>query len=325
MMLARRSLLEWCAALGISGPGMPRPRSGQQHVAEPVSTPLWPGAPPGAPDPLPIERIVDQGGLPNGPNRYVEGVAHPLLLQFLPERQTSSGAVLLMPGGSYMREVIDREGLETARMLNAQGIAAFILRYRLPIDGWRDRSFAPLQDAQRAMRLIRARAPSIGIDPERIAVLGFSAGGHLAALLASLHMRSTYRPVDGADALSARPALTGLLYPVIDMNPPLVHAKSRDALLGPNATAAACAEFSAQRLVTSATPPAILFHAADDPGVPMGNSLAMFEALRAAKVAAEMHIFESGGHGFGIQGAQGKPAAAWPELFLAFARAHAVI
>jgi acetyl esterase/lipase len=289
---------------------------------EPVAIPLWPGLPPGAPDVMPVETIVDQGGLASGPNRYIAGIADPLLHQLVPEQRTSNAAVMLMPGGSYLREVIDREGLETARWLNAQGITAFVLRYRLPAEGWRDRADVPLQDAQRAIRLIRARAGALGLDRNRIAVIGFSAGGHLAASLAVGHARPLYQPTDGADALSARPDLAGLLYPVIGMAEPLAHVRSRDALFGANARPEAIDAQSVERHVTADTPPVILFHAADDKSVPVGNSLAMFAALRAAAVPAELHVFEEGGHGFGIGGAAGKPAAAWPDLFLRYARRH---
>ncbi|WP_116091787.1 alpha/beta hydrolase [Sphingomonas crusticola] len=294
-------------------------------AVEPTTIPLWPGLPPGAPAILPVETIVDQGGLPSGPNRYILGIARPTIQCFVPERQTSDGAVLLMPGGSYLREVIDREGLETVRLLNARGITAFLLRYRLPAEGWHDRSSVALQDAQRAVRLIRARATQFGLNPSRIAAVGFSAGGHLAASLAVGHARPTYAAVDSVDRVSARPDLVGLLYPVIGMAAPLVHARSRDALLGSEPTAEAIAAQSVERNVTADTPPVIIFHAADDASVPVENSLAMFAALRAAGGPSELHLFEHGGHGFGIGGAVGKTASAWPDLFLGFAKSHDIL
>lgn len=155
--------------------------------------------------------------------------------------------------------------------------------------------------------------------------MGFSAGGHVAAYLATGHARQTYAPIDTADALSARPDLSALIYPVIDMAPPLAHAGSRTALLGPSPTPQAEAAASPHRHVTADTPSTFLVHALDDPSVPVDNSLNYLAALRAAKVRAEAHIFEEGGHGFGIHLARGKPAAAWPDLFLAWAGRHGLM
>jgi acetyl esterase/lipase len=169
------------------------------------------------------------------------------------------------------------------------------------------------------MRLIRAGAERYRIDPRRVAALGCSAGGHLAASLATGHAREIYAPVDEADRLSARPDLSALLYPVIDMAPPYAHGGSRTALLGVQPDPAMEAAYSPHRRVTAETPPTFVVHAADDASVPVENSLNYLAALRAAKVPAEAHIFEEGGHGFGVYLARGKPAHAWPELFLAWA------
>jgi acetyl esterase/lipase len=169
------------------------------------------------------------------------------------------------------------------------------------------------------MRLIRSRAAGFGIDPRRVAAMGFSAGGHVAASLATRHQAKVYEPVDAADRLDARPDLSSLMYPVIDMARPFAHAGSREALLGASPAPAAEAAYSPHRHVDAATPPTFLIHAWDDPSVPVENSLSCLAALRAAKVPAEAHLFEEGAHGFGIFGARGKPAAAWPDLFLAWA------
>jgi acetyl esterase/lipase len=280
---------------------------------------LWPGKPPGAPPVLPKEAIVDRAKTSGFQDRFVTGIGEPRMTVFRPARPNGA-AILIAPGGGYVRVVIDKEGFETAHRLAVAGITAFVLRYRLPREGWAQPSDAPLQDAQRAIRLIRAGAASYGIDPKRVAAMGFSAGGHVMASLATRHQTPVYPSQDAADRVDARPDLSALIYPVIDMARPLAHAGSREALLGPDPTPAAEAAYSPQRHVDGSTPPTFLVHAADDPGVPVENSLNYLAALRVAKVGAEAHIFEEGGHGFGIYLARGKPAQAWPDLFLTWAQ-----
>lgn len=283
---------------------------------------LWPGKPPGALAVLPHEEIVDRMKTSGFQDRYVTGVGEPLMTVFRPARPNGA-ACLISPGGGYIRVVIDKEGFEIARCLAEAGVTSFVLRYRLPAEGWAAPAETPLQDAQRAIRLIRANAAKYGVDPKRIVSLGCSAGGHVAASLATGFGRAVYAPVDAADRQSARPDLSALLYPVVDMSQPYAHAGSRTALLGAAPTAEAEALWSPHRHVTAETPPTFLVHAADDPSVPVENSLNHLAALRAAKIAAEAHIFEEGGHGFGIHMARGKPAHAWPDLFLAWAARRA--
>lgn len=314
MPIDRRSLLAITAATAAS--------PAAADASDPTETVrIWPGRPPGAPTPPPLEAITDRIATSGFQDRYVTGIATPLMTVFRPARP-SGAAALLIPGGGYIRVVVDKEGFEVARRLNNAGVTCFVLRYRLPTDGWTDRADCALQDAQRAMRLIRAGAANFGVDPSRVCAMGFSAGGHVAASLATGHARATYAPVDAADALSARPDLSALLYPVIDMAPPNAHAGSREALLGPAPSPAQEHAASPHRHVTTDTPPTFLAHAADDPSVPVDNTLGYLAALRAARVRAEAHIFEEGGHGFGIRLARGKPCAAWPDLFLAWAAAH---
>ncbi|WP_372782814.1 alpha/beta hydrolase [Phenylobacterium sp.] len=237
---------------------------------------------------------------------------------FRPARPNGA-ALLIAPGGGYIRVVIDKEGFEVGHRLAAAGITCFVLRYRLPAEGWDQAADAPLQDAQRAMRLIRAGAARFGVDPKRVAAMGFSAGGHVAASLATRHQARVYAPVDAADALEARPDLSALMYPVIDMARPFAHPGSREALLGRPPAPGSEAAYSPHLHIDRSTPPTFLVHAWNDTSVPAENSLNYLAALRAAKVAAEAHIFEEGGHGFGLGLARGKPAAAWPELFLSWA------
>jgi acetyl esterase/lipase len=240
---------------------------------------------------------------------------------FRPDRPDGS-AVIIAPGGGYVREMLDSESFETARRLNGAGVTAFVLRYRLPDEGWADRSDVPLQDAQRAMRLVRANAGRHSVDPARLGFMGFSAGGHLAASIGTRFAAAVYKPIDAADTMDARPAFIVTLYPVITMGEG-AHAQSRDSLLGLSATPEEIAAYSVEKNVPATTPPAFVCLAADDPLVPpFPNGIAFYAALRAAKVPAELHVFEQGGHGFGIRRTVGKPDAAWPELLISWAQSH---
>jgi acetyl esterase/lipase len=313
-MMDRRSLLALAAA-SVPAASLPPVAGDPTEVI-----PLWPGLPPGAPAVLPQEQYVDRQTPGMAHDRYAAAIARPTISVFRPDHPTGDG-VLIAPGGGYVRVVTDKEGYEAARWLNARGITAFVLRYRLPGGGWANHGDVPLQDAQRAMRLIRAKASSFSVDPERLAVMGFSAGGHVAASLAVRHGATVYAPVDAADRLSARPRVAALVYPVISMGSH-VHMGSRDELIGKAPSDAAIRAYSPERNVSAATPPTILFHAADDPTVPVENSLAMFDALRGASIAAELHIFEKGGHGFGLRLPPTDTAMRWPDLFLTFAKNH---
>jgi acetyl esterase/lipase len=314
MSLDRRAVLGLAAAAAT--PALAAPPGTLPDPTEVV--PLWPGRPPGAQRILPREEIIDRIKTSGFQDRYVSGVGAPLMTVFRPAKPNGA-AVLIAPGGGYIRVVIDKEGFEVGHRMAAAGITSFVLRYRLPAEGWNRQADVPLQDAQRAMRLIRNGAAGFGIDPKRVAAMGFSAGGHVAASLATRWQAKVYVPIDGADRLDARPDLSVLMYPVIDMARPFAHLGSREALLGKPPEPGAEAAYSPQLHVDSATPPTFLVHAWNDPGVPTENSLDYLAALRAAKVPAEAHIFEEGGHGLGIYGARGKPAAAWPDLFLAWA------
>lgn len=281
---------------------------------------LWPGTPPGGEGVALTAEIVERStDLAAFHDRFVHKIGTPLLTVFRPAKPDGS-AVLIAPGGGYVREVLDKEGFETARYFNKAGVTVFVLRYRLPAEGWANGADVPLQDAQRAMRLIRANAAQYGIDPARVGVMGFSAGGHVAASLATRFGEKVYTSVDGADSLDARPAFAGLLYPVITMDENS-HTGSRKALLHAGETKASIAHYSCEKWVTAETPPSFLCYALDDATVPpVGNAVAMYLALAAAKIRAEIHGFQEGGHGFGLRIAQGKPCAVWPDLFLSWAR-----
>lgn len=307
----RRTLLTLASATA-AAPARAQPADPVERVK------LWPGRPPGALATLPHEQIVDRVKTSGFQDRIVTGVGEPLMTVFRPARPNGA-ACLIVPGGGYIRVVIDKEGFEIAHRLAEAGVTSFVLRYRLPAEGWASPSDVPLQDAQRAVRLIRARAGRYGVDPDRLVAMGCSAGGHVAASLATGHARAVYPPVDDADEQPARPSLSALLYPVIDMALPFAHRGSRAALLGASPTPTVEAAYSPNRHVTAVTPPTFLVHAADDTSVPPENSLSYLTALRAAGIAVEAHFFEEGGHGFGIHLARGRPVQAWPGLFLAWA------
>lgn len=298
----------------------------QLSTAPPVDPteifPLWPdGLPDGAHLDTALKVVENSHDPQKFHDRVATGIAKPTLSVFRPATPDGS-AVLILPGGGYRQLDIDGEGFDVARRLNEAGITAFVLFYRLPHEGWRNAPDVPLQDAQRAIRSIRANAAQFAIDAGRTGVLGFSAGGHLAASLATRSGAKAYSPRDATDAESAAPSFAAFLYPVITMLPPFAHEATRDALLGSHPSSAQRAAYSCERSVKSDTPPCFLAAAANDPDVAPDNMLSMFASLRAAHVPAEMHIFEKGGHGFGIRGAAANPATIWPELLLRWGAAH---
>jgi len=283
--------------------------------------PLWPGTPPGGAGVALTLRFTETIEPDGFHVRSVSRIQTSGFSVYRPARPNGM-ALLIIPGGSYVSEGMDRGGREIAERFTQSGITCFILRYRLPGEGWANRSDVPLQDAQRAMRLIRANATRYGIDPSRLAVIGFSAGGHLAASLATRSTASVYPAMDAADALSARPILAGLMYPVVTMGDG-AHAQSREMLLGPSPSVQAVDAYSVQRHVAADTPPVFLCLPADDVVVqPAPNGIALYSALIAAKIPTDLHVFEVGGHGFSLHWTKGKPCAAWPDLFQAWAATH---
>lgn len=282
---------------------------------------LWPNGAPGGEGVTAVEAIVDRT-TPDGPqDRAQVHTRKPTLVVFRP-KTPNGAAVMLIPGGGYERVVLDKEGYETARWLNARGYACFVLFYRMPGDGWTAGGDAPLQDAQRAMRLIRSKAGAMGFSPDRVAIMGFSAGGHLAANLTVRFDAASYAPIDAADQLPAKPNLSALIYPVISTDPAIAHGGSRKQLLVADASPERALELSPEKQVREGLSPVFQVHAADDKTVPVENTLAMFAALKAKAVPAEMHVFEEGGHGFGLRFKPDQPVAAWPDLFVAYAKRH---
>ncbi|MEO5774314.1 MAG: alpha/beta hydrolase [Sphingomicrobium sp.] len=282
--------------------------------------PIWNGAPPGGPRTPVKDEFVFRSGPAKPDDIAWTHVAVPTLTVTRPARP-NGGAVLVIPGGGYARVALSRGGSGQAADLAALGYTAFDLRYRLAHDGWAAGPDAPLQDAQRAMRLIRAGAKRWGIDPAHVTAMGFSAGGHLAARLGSRHSLKSYDARDTADRLSARPTVLGLFFPVVKMEGPAAHGQSKRELLGATADPARMHIYSADTDLPADMPPSYLACCADDPVVPPANSLAMFNALQSAHIPSELMVFERGGHGFPKPGPDGKPYP-WLDLFLRFATRH---
>lgn len=282
---------------------------------------LWPDGAPGMPARPPVERVIERSTDTALNDRAMLGITRPRLAVFRPV-VANGAAIVIFPGGGYRWVVVDKEGYELGRWLAARGFTVFVLFYRLPGDGWAAGPDVALSDAQRAVRLIRSRAQEFALDPERVAALGFSAGGHVCADLVARWHVAAYRPVDAADTLSARPFLAAPIYPVVSMTAPLAHAGSRELLVGRDAPRALEDAHSPQLHIRADAPPCFLAAAEDDDAVPVENTLLLRAALKAARVPVEAHLFENGGHGFGLRRVVGKPAAVWPELFLAWARAR---
>lgn len=275
---------------------------------------LWPDGPPGGEEVTAVETHEARPPPPGLRDRIVTHTRNPTMFVFRPE-QPNGVAIMICPGGGYIRVVRDKEGFEAARWLASRGYTCFVLTYRLPGDGWAAGANVPLQDAQRGLRIIRANAARYGLKTNRIGVQGFSAGGHVAAMLTTRFDDRVYEPADAADGLSARPDFSCLMYPVIALSGPLAHPGSaKEMSVGP--------AIPVESRVTRNTPPVFMVHAKDDPAVPVGNATLMADALKRAGVPVELHLFETGNHGFGLRSIDGRPTAAWPGLFEAWLSGH---
>ncbi len=274
---------------------------------------LWPGGAPGGDRVTVREEIIERQ--PDGPlrDRFAQHVTRPNLTLFKPKSAWNGVTLLIVPGGGYVRVVMDKEGFEAAEWFTARGFAAAVLRYRLPADGWAAGADAPVHDALRALRLLRHREPITRSPSRRVGIIGFSAGGHLCARLLT-EPNLDYPRQDAADDAPAQPDFAVLMYPVIVTTGPSAHRGSAGQLRDAGVTEADLPKYSPQVNVTSQTPPTMLVHAADDTSVPVENSLLMYQALLKAQVRSELHVFDSGGHGFGLRGIAGRDVAAWPTL-----------
>ena len=225
-------------------------------------------------------------------------ISNPVLLPFFPEKGKANGAaILICPGGGYSILSMENEGYAIARKFNEIGVTAFILKYRLPSDSIMvDKTIGPLQDAQRAIQLVRQRAKEWGVDAGRVGIIGFSAGGHLAST-ALTHFDKIV--IDNKDNISVRPDFGVLLYPVVNLAE-LAHKGSRENLLGKTPTPEMVDLYSNEKQVTANTPPTFLVHAEDDKTVPVMNSVVFYQAMVKAGVKGELHTYQAGGHGFGL-------------------------
>lgn len=265
--------------------------------AQDTILPLWPSnAVPNRIDSDEVE-IVEEGDI-----QRISYVQYPQIEVYLPSKANSNGkAMLIFPGGGYQILAYDWEGSDIAKFLNSKGIAGVVVKYRLPVStSLENNEFVPLQDAQRAIRLVRFMAKAWNIHDEKIGIIGFSAGGHLASTLGTHFDDEVYKYVDGADLLSARPNFMALVYPVISFTAFSTHSGSKKALLGDKPNDESIVYFSNELQVTENTPPTILFHASDDSAVPPENSLLFYKALNQKKVPAALHIYPEGGHGFSL-------------------------
>ena len=230
----------------------------------------------------------------------VSGITNPCLYAFIPEKKDSAKTcVIICPGGGYALLAIDHEGYQVAQAFNKNGITAFVLKNRVPIDAdcFENKEIVALMDVQQAIKIVREGADNYGINPNNIGLMGFSAGGHLAST-AGTHFNIS--AIDNNNNTSLRPDFLILGYPVISFSDSLAHIGSRDNMLGKNPSEKNKILYSNELQVTAQTPPTFLIHAADDKTVKVENSVMFFMALQKNKVASEMHIYQKGGHGFGL-------------------------
>jgi acetyl esterase/lipase len=287
--------VEWAATGAVSTPLPAELKAPPAPAAEgPLTLDLWPGPAPGEKGDVGKEKVLEVKPGQSKVKR-VTNVSHPTLTVFRPAKDKDTGAaVLIAPGGGYSILAWDLEGEEVARWLNSLGVTGVVLKYRVPRRAGTPGGTAPpqaLMDAQRGLSLVRSRAKEWGVDPHRIGMLGFSAGGHLTAWASTNFDRRAYEPADAADKVSCRPDFAVLVYPAY------LTAKGKEGL-------------APDIRVTKETPPMFLVHAADD-RVPAENSVTMYRALRKAGVGAELHVYASGGHGFGLR-PSAQPCSTWP-------------
>lgn len=268
---------------------------------------LWNGKIPGAKHSNQFKQGVDT--IAGWVEKY--SIVNPCLYVYpAPEEKATGAAVIICPGGAYWGLAIKHEGEQVAKWLNSLGVTAFVLKYRLPDDSiMENKSIGPMQDGQRAIRLVRNRAKEWGINPAKIGVMGFSAGGHLAATLSTLYNDKVY---ESNDLTSAKPDFSILIYPVISMNGDITHWGSRMNLLGNSPTPEMVKHFSNELQVNAETPPAFMVHSLDDDAVPVLNSINYALAMKQNKVACELHLYPTGKHGYGM-GQSANTESTWPE------------
>jgi acetyl esterase/lipase len=283
---------------------------------DPTVLRVWPGEPAGESGTIGPERVRAPSEAPTKDAKWITNVKDPTITVFKAAQQKNTGiAVIICPGGGYWNLAWDLEGEEIAKWFNSVGVNCMVLKYRVPRrSGQPERLPAPgpLLDAQRAVSLVRSHASEWGIDPHKIGIIGFSAGGHLAVSTATHFDERGYEPVDEIDKVSCRPDFAGAIYPgyLIEQARAGVEEK-RDVL-------------ASYMRIPKETPPIFLVHAADDPVAGAENCLVMYSALKQAKVSAELHLYAQGGHGFGVR-KNGLPCSTWPERFIEWLKAQGMI
>lgn len=277
--------------------------------------PLWPGVPPGGGGPTGPEHVSAKGA--------VSRIGTPHLRVYRPAH-ANGASVLIAGGGGYQRIEMASEAAPAAHWLTARGITAFALLYRLPDEGWVAGPEAPLADAERAIRVIRAEMARFSKPAVKVGVLGFSAGGHLMGLAATRLARPAYAPIDATDRLSARPDNAALIYPVITLEPPYDDTATRRSLIGSDPSAATSAAWSVQTGIAKGCPPFFLVQAEDDSVSDPANTRIMAQACAEADVPVELHRLAKGGHGFGM-GRPGTDAALWPGWYEAWLRRQFIL
>lgn len=315
-MIGRRHLLAGGMMLALlAGAGPLAPFAVAETAREEIL--LWPGTPPGNGKVTGPEKI----GGPGAGYGAVSNISTPRMRVFRPPTPNGA-AVLVAGGGGYFRIQLWKESTPAAEWLQANGFTVFELIYRLPNDGWD--SAAPFMDAQRAMKIIRSRSAEFSLDPAKIGIMGFSAGGHLAGFTAYQPARALYAGSDAHEQVSARPDFAVLLFPVVTLRKPYDTTRTRREIVGDKASAKAEAQWSLDTHASKDAPPTIIFAAADDAITPPGHGILLFETLTAAGASAELHLFRDGGHGWGL----GKPdqvISQWPALFEHWARSLNII
>lgn len=309
-----RALAVFAALLALLAPAL---AFAEETALIPEEILLWSGSMPGNGKIEGPEKIGGEGAGYGA----VSNVSLPRMRVYRPENPNGV-AVLVAGGGGYFRIQLWKESTPAAEWMQRQGFTVFELIYRLPNDGW-DAS-APFMDAQRAMKIIRTRAAEFGVKPDRIGIMGFSAGGHLAGFTAYQPARALYAGDDRYEHVSARPDFAVLLFPVVTLRAPYDTTRTRREIVGDKPSAKAEAEWSLDTHVSKDAPPTIIFAAADDPTTPPGHGILMFEKLAAAGASAELHLFRDGGHGWGL-GTPDQVISQWPDLFERWAQSLKII
>jgi len=323
MSLSRRHLMQssltliGASAMGLGATARAQARHGSIGTDEIIT--LWPHTPAGALHPQMLEIVEQTSTDPAYSSRRRKGILTPYMIA-RPAATPNGAAMLIIPGGGFAWNYFEHEGHYVADVLNRAGVSCFVLFYRLAQDGWQDPARVGPADAQRALRLIRAQADRFRIDPARVGVMGFSAGGFLAATLATRHGAPFYAPIDATDQLSARPLLAAPIYPVQSVDPAYAYVGVGPSLFGGPPSPDQIREWSPDLNVTPQAAPTFLAHAEDDNLVPVSNTTRLRDALFAAKIPVETHLFARGGHGFGVGAQPGRPDGPWLPLFLDFAR-----